>query len=118
MPGHSEKTVHIRRYIIDGASPWVSHPLRLVSISYRFPFHCHGRDRPDYSQKTPMSPGGIVVCCIISLAPAEHSGIRLMDEVLPASCCCRITANLGNEALRSINGTFNGDVLRDDLESI
>jgi len=28
---------------------------------------------------------------------AEHSGIRLIDEALPASCCFRVTANPGNE---------------------
>ena len=55
-----------------------------------------------------MSPGLIFDCCIISLAPADHASIRLIDEPLPASCCCWMTANPGN-------GSRNGHQLHVQL---
>jgi hypothetical protein len=58
---------------------------------------CLIRATQDRSPETPMSPGGIFDCCIISLAPAEQYSIRLLDEALPASCCCQMTAHPGNE---------------------
>ena len=48
-------------------------------------------------RKRPCRREGLFDRCIISLAPDEHSRIRLIDAALLASCCCRMTANPGNE---------------------